>query len=166
MSDEGASNNELLLAACKNDQDDMVSDIFKEGSYDINFRDGAGNTAAHYAAKHGSLDCLELLVGHDGIDLDIKNTLEGDTPLHKAVEFADDPDVAIAMVEILLEAEADPRIKNRNQLTPIQLVNPNNEEMKDLLESAVVSYQVGDDDVVDEDDYGSADEDEIPSDDE
>jgi hypothetical protein len=34
------------------------------------------------------------------------------------------------------------RIKNRNQLTPIQLVNPNNEEMKDLLESAVVSYEV------------------------
>jgi hypothetical protein len=40
---------ELLLAACKNDQDDMLDDIFKEGSYDINFRDGAGNTAAHYA---------------------------------------------------------------------------------------------------------------------
>jgi hypothetical protein len=59
--------------------------------------------------------------------------------------------------------------------------------MKDLLESAVVSYEVvcsitrysglsrmllmlfiqqGDDDVVDEDDYGSADEDEIPSDEE
>jgi ankyrin repeat protein len=62
-----------------------------------------------HRAKHGSLDCLELLVGHDGIDLDAKNTLEGDTPLHKAVEFTDDPDVAIAMVEILLEAEADPR---------------------------------------------------------
>jgi hypothetical protein len=50
-----------------------------------------------------------MLVKHDSIDLDIKNTLEGDTPLHKAVEFDDDPDVAIAMVEILLEAEADPR---------------------------------------------------------
>jgi uncharacterized protein len=62
-----------------------------------------------HRAKHGSLDCLELLVGHEGIDLDIKNTLEGDTPLHKAVEFSDDPDVAIAMVELLLEAEADPR---------------------------------------------------------
>ncbi|KAH8550319.1 ankyrin repeat-containing domain protein [Umbelopsis sp. PMI_123] len=166
MSDEGASNNELLLAACKNDQDDMLADIFKEGSYDINFRDGAGNTAAHYAAKHGSLDCLEMLVKHDSIDLDIKNTLEGDTPLHKAVEFDDDPDVAIAMVEILLEAEADPRIKNRNQLTPIQLVNPNNVEMKNLLDSALVSYQVGDDDIVDEDDYGDDDEDDIPSDEE
>ncbi|KAJ2957444.1 hypothetical protein NQZ79_g6873 [Umbelopsis isabellina] len=165
MSDEGASNNELLLAACKNDQDDMLDDIFKEGGYDINFQDGAGNTAAHYAAKHGALNCLEKLVNHDDIDLDIKNTVEGDTPLHKAVVYDEDPEIAIAIVELLLEAEADPRIQNRNQLTPLQLVSPQNQEMKDLINSAVVAYQVGDDDLADEENYED-DEDDIPSDDE
>lgn len=62
-----------------------------------------------YRAKHGALNCLEKLVNHDGIDLDIKNTVEGDTPLHKAVVYDEDPEIALALVELLLEAEADPR---------------------------------------------------------
>lgn len=106
------------------------------------------------------------MVNHDDIDLDIKNTVEGDTPLHKAVVYDEDPEIAIAIVELLLEAEADPRyvtllhalhfsitivltvypcvyrIQNRNQLTPLQLVSPQNQEMKDLINSAVVAYQV------------------------
>jgi hypothetical protein len=35
-----------------------------------------------------------MLVNHDGIELDVQN-FEGDTPLHKAVQYTDDPDVAL-----------------------------------------------------------------------
>lgn len=62
------------------------------------------------SAKAGSIGCLELLVNLDDIDLNVKNRLEGDTPLHKAVQYQDeDLPMAIAMVEILLEGGADPR---------------------------------------------------------
>lgn len=46
------------------------------------------------------------------IDLDIQNTLEGNTPLHLAVEYADqDHDMASALVELLLAGGADPKYK-------------------------------------------------------
>ncbi|KAI9488016.1 ankyrin repeat-containing domain protein, partial [Zychaea mexicana] len=125
----------LMLSTCRNDQEDVLGDLLKEGSCDPNFVDGAGNTAAHYAAQFGSIGCLELLVNLDDIDFDVKNRLEGDTPLHKAVQHqSEDVPMAVAMVEILLEAGADPNIENRNKLTPITLVNPQNKELKELLE--------------------------------
>lgn len=40
---------ELMLAACRNDQEDTLEEILNDGSCDPNFVDGAGNTAAHYA---------------------------------------------------------------------------------------------------------------------
>ena len=62
------------------------------------------------SAKAGSIGCLELLVNVDDIEIDVKNRLEGDTPLHKAVQHQDeDLPMAVAMVELLLEAGADPR---------------------------------------------------------
>lgn len=62
------------------------------------------------SAKTGSIGCLEVLVNHEEIDLDIQNTLEGNTPLHLAVQYAnEDHDMAVAMVELLLAAGADPK---------------------------------------------------------
>lgn len=40
---------EQLMAACRNDQDDIVEEILESGNYDIKYTDGAGNTAAHLA---------------------------------------------------------------------------------------------------------------------
>ncbi|KAG0174371.1 hypothetical protein DFQ28_006647 [Apophysomyces sp. BC1034] len=155
---------ERMLAACRNDQEDELNDILTEGDYDLSFTDSIGNTAAHIAAKTGSLGCLELLVNLDDIDLDVVNRLEGDTPLHSAVQYQDqDLDMAVAMVELLLAAEADPRIRNRQKCTPIMLVNPDNTALKTLLTDAAVAYELGDDDLADDDDYGSDDDDQ-PSD--
>jgi ankyrin repeat protein len=42
--------------------------------------------------------------------LDIQNTLEGETPLHLAVQYANqDHEMADAMVELLLLGGADPK---------------------------------------------------------
>jgi hypothetical protein len=41
---------ELLLAGAKQDNEDIIEDIFKQpGTYDINYRDSIKNTALHYA---------------------------------------------------------------------------------------------------------------------
>jgi len=41
----------------------------------------------------------------DGIDINIKNRLEWETPLHKAVVY-EDPDLALMMTELLVNAGA------------------------------------------------------------
>jgi ankyrin repeat protein len=38
-----------MLAACRNDQDEMLEDIIKEGDFNINHTDPLGDTALHYA---------------------------------------------------------------------------------------------------------------------
>jgi ankyrin repeat protein len=57
---------------------------------------------------NGSLACLELLVRVAGIEINRKNT-RGRTPLHYAVTFQDDTDVALEMVNVLLDAGANPK---------------------------------------------------------
>ncbi|RUO96861.1 ankyrin repeat-containing domain protein [Jimgerdemannia flammicorona] len=152
--------------ACKNDQDDIVADILKEpDSFNINHTDGIGNTALHYATKFGSLNCLDLLVEHNDIDVNIKNRLEEDTPLHLAIAYKDDPDVALAIIESLLDCKADPRIQNKNRLMPLQLVDSTNKELRDLLQQVIAGYQVDRHDIANDDDDNN-DDDDGPSDEE
>jgi ankyrin repeat protein len=61
-----------------------------------------------HSAKTGSIGCLEALVNEEEINLDIQNRLEGETPLHLAVKYAnEDPEMADALVELLLAGGAD-----------------------------------------------------------
>lgn len=63
-----------------------------------------------FSVKAGSIGCLEALVNHDEVDLDIQNRIEGDTPLHLAVQFANmEHDMGFAMVDLLLAGGADPK---------------------------------------------------------
>ncbi|KAF7722870.1 hypothetical protein EC973_002631 [Apophysomyces ossiformis] len=140
-----------MLAACRNDQDDILEDILNEGDYDINFTDGVGDTAAHYAAQFGSLACLNLLLKIDGIKLNTKNGIEGNTPLHKAVLCKDDPVLALDMVDTLLEAGADPSIENNDKQTPLMLVDPKDDDMIELLNQALAGYYTDDSDFADDD---------------
>lgn len=42
---------EIMLAACRNDQDDVLEDLLmtKGDQLDVNFTDSIGDTALHYA---------------------------------------------------------------------------------------------------------------------
>nr|CAG8546126.1 14988_t:CDS:2 [Entrophospora candida]CAG8554179.1 8433_t:CDS:2 [Entrophospora candida] len=141
--EEGASNNELLLVAAKQDSEEILDEIFSEPStYDINYSDGIGNTALHYAAKFGSLSVIEKLLTQPGIKIDQKNRLEGNTPLHQAVEYKDDPSVSYEIVKLLIDHGADPRILNKNKQTPKQLVDLDNQELKNLLQQATLALQM------------------------
>ena len=51
---------------------------------------------------------MDILVHLDNIRLNARDTIQKDTPLHKAVQY-DEKDIALVMVDTLLQAGADPR---------------------------------------------------------
>ncbi|CEP14988.1 hypothetical protein [Parasitella parasitica] len=106
-----------MLAACRNDLDEMLEDIFKEGDFDINHTDDLGDTALHYTARFGSLT---------------------------SVQYEDDPEVALSMVDILIDAGADPRIQNNANSTVEDYVVGRNDDMRDLIDRAVAGYDMED----------------------
>jgi len=82
------------------------------GEFINNSRDPLGNTALHIASIRGSLDCLDLLLDQEGVEVDPRNRMEGDTPLHSAARLSSQDgaeDDARAIIEMLLEAGSDPR---------------------------------------------------------
>lgn len=58
----------------------------------------------------------------------------------------------IPIVEILLDAGCDPRIRNKAKLKPVELVDPRNVELREVLRKGEVALMMGGGDVVEEDD--------------
>ncbi|KAG0225660.1 hypothetical protein BGX31_007561 [Mortierella sp. GBA43] len=172
-----ASNNELLVAACREDNLDTLDEVLSSdhASFDVNRKDGLGNTPLHIAyvtsdddelipfAQYGSVGCLEVLTFYDGIKLNIANNAEGDTPLHKAAGYKD-PEVALEMVQYLIDKGASPGIKNKLQQTPADVApQSTHQDVKECLEKAAVAAQFDPRDIAGDDDEESDGE---PSDDE
>ncbi|KAE8539617.1 hypothetical protein D1P53_003551 [Cryptococcus gattii VGV] len=196
---QGASANERLLAAAKTDNEGMLEDALKELS-DVNQPDGLGNTgmstrglvyvqmlmhswyaALHYAIIHASTNVLEPILCHDTCDVDLKNRLQGDTPLHIAVRNRWDQyeGLRLWLVRSLLEAGADTtspqhRIRNRHNERPIDILpraDPNadpssdNEKIRSALRQAEAEASLAlSDAVVDDDDEAEVDPDDVASD--
>ncbi|AAW42624.2 hypothetical protein CNBC0280 [Cryptococcus deneoformans B-3501A] len=172
---QGASANERLLAAAKTDNEGMLEDALKELS-DINQPDGLGNTALHYAIIHASTNVLELILCHDTCDVDLKNRLQGDTPLHIAVRNRWDQyeGLRLWLVQSLLEAGADTTIRNRYNEKPIDILpraDPNadltsdDEKIRCALRQAEAEASLAiSDAVVDDDDEAEVDPDDVASD--
>ncbi|KGB78379.2 hypothetical protein CNBG_3941 [Cryptococcus deuterogattii R265] len=172
---QGASANERLLAAAKTDNEGMLEDALKELS-DVNQPDGLGNTALHYAIIHASTNVLEPILCHDTCDVDLKNRLQGDTPLHIAVRNRWDQyeGLRLWLVRSLLEAGADTTIRNRHNERPIDILpraEPNadpssdNEKIRSALRQAEAEASLAlSDAVVDDDDEAEVDPDDVASD--
>lgn len=59
---------------------------------------------------------MDELLDQEGLDVDLANKIEQDTPLHKACEYARrEKQHGLAVVEMLTEAGADPRYSNSAQ---------------------------------------------------
>ncbi|KAF7307617.1 Ankyrin [Mycena indigotica] len=154
-SEEGANNNQRLLAAAREDNEEMLLEVFDQGGFDINFQDGLGNTALHYAASLGSTDVLEHILECDGCDVDPINRLEKATPLHLAVRI-ENPDLRRRVVTSLLEAGADTRIKDKNGDTVLDVLPADAEEIRKLIHKERAQGAISLDDVAnDDDDEGS-----------
>lgn len=162
MSDDGASPREILLESCRRNNTSLLTDLLNTlASKDkiallLNeATDGVGCFCLHVAAGYGSYEVLDTLLDQEGLEVDPVDRLEKDIPLHKAVRFVNGLDkneweAGAAVVELLLDAGADPRIRNKAKLKPLELVDPRNTELRSTLQKAEFAMMAGND-VVDRD---------------
>ncbi|KAL8667294.1 MAG: hypothetical protein Q9202_000867 [Teloschistes flavicans] len=157
MSDEGATPRELVLEACRRNNTALLTDVLtslkspdKIADLLNNAKDGVGNHCLHLAATYGSYDVLDLLLDQENLEVDPLDRLERDTPLHKSVRYINSlpppswPS-SLPLTELLIDAGADPRIKNKAKLKPLELVDPKNEPLRDVLRKAEYVLLMGDD---------------------
>lgn len=81
---------ERLLFAARTDNEEMYQEVIAHpDTFDVNFQDGLGNTALHYAAGTGATTVLPELL-EEAVDVDLHNRMNGNTPLHEAIEKLQD----------------------------------------------------------------------------
>jgi ankyrin repeat protein len=119
-----------------------------------------GTSTLDELRSNNSIDeVIDILLDQEGLEIDDVDRMEQDTPLHKAVRYVNSLDKSDwaghghPIVEILLDAGCDPRIRNKAKLKPIELTDPRNEELKSILRKGEFAMQAGGD-VVEEDDDG------------
>ncbi|KAK4239744.1 hypothetical protein C8A03DRAFT_32193 [Achaetomium macrosporum] len=145
---EGASTRELLIEACRRNNTDLLHEILSSPGLKDNEDAIAqllnttttvlGNHLYHEAASQGNYEIIDMLLDQPGFECDPVNRVEGDTPLHSAVRWINSEppeqrEFGNALVEMMLEAGSNPRIKNKGGLTPLQLVDPRNEGLKEVI---------------------------------
>lgn len=81
---------------------------------DIDWPDGEGWTALHWAAAKAALECVELLVAGKAT-VDVAN-LEGETALHIAAKLGH-----VEVQRFLIKAGASLRLANAEGRTPVDL---------------------------------------------
>ncbi|RCI08765.1 hypothetical protein L249_4707 [Ophiocordyceps polyrhachis-furcata BCC 54312] len=149
---EGASVKEILIEACRRNNTDLLTDALSGRSEDdisslLNDTVTVmGNHLYHEAASQGNY----LLLDQPNFECDPINRLQGDTPLHTAIRWLNDEPPAQrpfgrALVEMMLEAGSNPRVRNKGGLTPVQLIDPSNTELRELvLQTEFASQNAGD----------------------
>lgn len=102
-----------------------------------------GNHLYHEAALQGNYDIIDKLLDQPGFECDPVNRADGDTPLHSLIRYMNSEpytkealDYGHRILDMMLEAGSDPRIKNKRGLTPRQLTDPRNVPLKMRLEKA------------------------------
>ncbi|OHW94205.1 ankyrin repeat protein [Colletotrichum incanum] len=143
---EGASVKELLIEACRRNNTDLfnevVADIKDEDELSRLLNETTtvmGNHLYHEAASRGNYEIIDLLLDQPNFECDPVNRLEGDTPLHTAIRWINSEPPAQrefgnALVDMMLEAGSNPRVKNKGGLTAVQLVDPRNTGLRDLIQ--------------------------------
>ncbi|KAF2757878.1 ankyrin repeat protein-like protein [Pseudovirgaria hyperparasitica] len=173
MADEGASPRELIFEACRRDNTTLLEEVLSDLSKgapkgkDTEYiaktlneaRNGVGKGALHVAAECGSYEILDILLDQEGLEIDEIDRMEQDTPLHKAVRYVNSLapkqwEEGQSVVDILIDAGCDPRIRNKAKLKPFELVDPRNDALRTSLQKAEYAMNVGNDVVADDDDDG------------
>jgi len=141
---DGASPSELLIEACRRNNPDLLTDVLSDLS-DPEIADllnktttVMGNHLYHEASLRGNYEIIDMLLDQPGFECDPINRIEGDTPLHSAIRWinsepAEQREFGNALVEMMLEAGSNPRMKNKGGLTALQLVDPRNEGLRELI---------------------------------
>lgn len=96
-----------------------------------------------------------MLLDQEGLEVDPFTKIDQDTPLHKAVALsAKEKELGHAVVELLLDAGADPRIRNKHKMKPGDVVDPRDGELREILRKAEYKVNAGGDVVVESDGEG------------
>lgn len=97
--------------------------------------DRDGNVAYHFAARKGKAQIVNELLDLEGFECDPLNR-NGETPLHSAVRWVNDTrdnwSAGLELVEMMLEAGSDNRIRNKQGKTAADLVEAHR-DLKQLL---------------------------------
>ncbi|KAK4895858.1 hypothetical protein LTR27_006028 [Elasticomyces elasticus] len=167
MADEGASPREQLMEACRRNNTELLSHLLSSGplgkkpepiaKFLNTTTDALGASALHVAAQYGSYEVLDMILDQEGVEIDGQEKRDGDTCLHRAVRHCNelakqDWEAGRAVVDILIDAGCDPRIRNKAKLRPIELVDPRNKELRTALQTAEMAIMAGGDVVVEDDD--------------
>lgn len=104
---------------------------------------------------HNTDEILDILLDQEGLEIELTDRIEGDLPLHKAVRYVNslpksDWPAGAPIVEILLDAGCDPRIRNKAKLKPVELVDPRNTELREVLRKGEFAMMMGGDVVQDD----------------
>lgn len=96
--------------------------------------------SVHCSVKSPSPEVLELLLDDERTDVDPQTKLDGDTPLHLAVKL-DHPEARTWMVKTLLEAGADPSIRNKYRDKAVDLLpkGKDGDELREELQVAPIN---------------------------
>ena len=169
MADEGATPRELLIEACRRNNTTLLTDLLASPPLSSNSAtiakflntttDALGASALHLAAQHGSYEVLDTILDQEGVEIDGQEKRDGDTALHKAVRYANASGGVSGgrgreVVEILLDAGCDPRIRNKGKLRPVDLVEAREKEVRLALQKAEVALFAGGDVVEEDEDEG------------
>ncbi|KLU93153.1 ankyrin repeat protein [Magnaporthiopsis poae ATCC 64411] len=142
---EGASVKERLIEACRRNNVDLLQNIIDEtpdatdlASLLNDTRTVMGNHLYHEAASQGNYEVIDMLLDQEGFECDPINRVEGDTPLHTAIRWINSEPPAQrefgnALVEMMLEAGSSTRVRNKGGLTPLQLVDPSNNALREVI---------------------------------
>ncbi|KAF4124761.1 ANK protein [Geosmithia morbida] len=141
---EGASIQEQLIAACRGNNTDLLEEILEDKPDDVISKllnetvTVLGNHLYHEAALRGHYEVIDFLLDQPDFECDPVTRIEGDTPLHSVIRWLNDEPAAQrpfgkALVEMMLEAGSNPRARNRQGVTPWQLVDPSNQELRDVI---------------------------------
>lgn len=125
-----ADESPLMMAALQGNTV-LVKKLIERGA-DVN---KPGWSPLHYAATHGHLDAMNLLLeNHAYIDAESPN---GTTPLMMAAHYG-----TPQAVKLLLEAGADPKLKNEQGLDAIDFANRGSrKDSAELIQAAIRKSQ-------------------------
>jgi hypothetical protein len=115
-----------------------------------------------------------MLLDQEGFECDPLSLREGDTPLHSAIRFINslpqplsppNADFASSLLSMMIESGSDPRLRNKANLLPAQLIDPALVTLKQQLQDAADVMLLKGDFVEEEEEEegeyeGSGDEDE------
>lgn len=103
---------------------------------------------------------MDHLLDQSGLEVDPVNRLDGYTPLHLAVLYAAEKDTETGheLVDLLLDAGADPRVRSKGGRKALDMVDPSDEDLKKMLREAEWKIVAGADVVQEDDDGGSGSE--------